>query len=72
MVNLDRGDLADDSFDKKIEVREDYERRSQGRTRVILDYQSVTLKLPVDVTVGLHFRESGAVWPKKKHVILKA
>lgn len=60
MVDLDRGHLADVPLDKQIDVREDDERRSKGRTRVVLNNQVVALELPVDVAVHLHFREGVA------------
>ncbi len=66
MVDLDRGHLADDPLDKEIDVREDDERRSQGRTRVVLNNQVVALELPVDVAVRLHFREGVAGWTHRE------
>lgn len=57
MVDLDGRNLADDSLDKKIYVREDNKRRSQRWTRVVLNNQVVALELPVDVAVRLHFSE---------------
>lgn len=57
MVDLDGWNLADVSLDKKIDVREDNKRRSQGRTGMVLNDQVVALELPVDVAVRLHLRE---------------
>lgn len=65
-MELDGGHFADDPFDEEIDVREDDERRSQGGTRVVLDYQRVALELPVDVAVTLHFREGGAGWTQRR------
>lgn len=62
MVDFDGRHLADYPLDKEIDVREDDERRSQGRTGVVLNNQVVALELPVDVTVTLHFREGVAGW----------
>ncbi len=59
-MDLDRRHSADVPLDKKIDVREDDERRSQGRTGVVLNNKVVALELPVDVAVGLHFRKSVA------------
>ena len=66
MVDLDRGHLSDGSLDKEIQVREDDERRCQGRTGVVLNYQVVALELPVDVAVRLHFREGVAEWKQTR------
>lgn len=60
MVDLDRGHLADGPLDKEIDVREDDERRRQGRTGVVLNNQVVALELPVNVAVRLHLREGVA------------
>lgn len=57
MVDLDGGNLADDSLDEKIYVGEDNERRSKRRTGMVLNNQVVALELPIDVTVCLHSRE---------------
>lgn len=66
MVDLDRRHLADDPLDKEIDVREDDERRSQGRTGVVLNNKVVALELPVDVAVGLDFREGMAGWTQSE------
>lgn len=57
VVDLDRRHFTDGPLDEQIDVREDDEWRSQGRTGVVLNDQVVALELPVDVAVGLHFRE---------------
>lgn len=62
MLNLDGGHFTDLPLDEEIDVGEDDERRSQGRPGMILDNQAVTLKLPVELTVGLDFCERVAVW----------
>lgn len=66
MVDLERGHLADVPLDNEIDVREDDERRSQGRTGVVLNNQVVALELPVDVTVSLHYSEGMAVWTQRR------
>lgn len=57
VVDLDRRHFPDGPLDEQIYVREDDERRSQGRTGVVLNNQVIALELPVDVAVGLHFSE---------------
>lgn len=57
MVDLDGGNLADDSLDEKIYVGEDDKRRSQRRTGVVLNNQVVALELPINVAVCLDLRE---------------
>ena len=57
MVDFDGGHFADVPLDDEVDVREDDERRRQGRSRVVLDNKVVSLELPVDVTVCLHFRK---------------
>lgn len=57
MVDLDGGNLADVSLDEKIYVGEDNKRRSQRRTRMVLNNQVVALELPINVTVCLYLRE---------------
>lgn len=69
MVDLDGGNFADVSLDKKIYVRKDNKRRGQRRTGMVLNDQVVTLKLPVDVTVCLHFREGVAGQTKAELII---
>lgn len=66
VVDLDRGHLADVPLDKEIDVGEDDERRSQGRTGVVLNDQVVALELPVDVAVSLHLREGVAGWTQRE------
>lgn len=60
VVDFDWGHFADVPLDEKIYVRQDDEGRSQRRPGVVLHDQIVTLELPVDVAVGLHFREGVA------------
>lgn len=59
-MDFDWGHFADVPLDEKIYVRQDDEGRSQRRPGVVLHDQIVTLELPVDVAVGLHFREGVA------------
>ena len=61
MVDLDRRHFADGPLNEEVNVREDDERRSQGRPGVVLNNQVVALELPVDVTVCLHFIKGVAV-----------
>lgn len=65
-MDLDRRHLADDPLYKEIDVREDDERRSQGRTGVVLNNEVEALELPVDVTVCLDLREGMAGWTQRE------
>lgn len=65
-MDLDRRHLADVPLDEEIDVREDDERRSQGRTGVVLNNEVVALELPVDVAVSLDFGEGVAGWTRRE------